>query len=78
MTPEEIRAEAVERLAQAMAALECPGPPGERHHATAEVMVDALGDLLPTIRESRFLKTLNDGRGWYIRRYLTDWKEVVE
>ncbi|MFC4373273.1 hypothetical protein ACFO5K_04090 [Nocardia halotolerans] len=51
MTAEEIRAEAIERAAKAMSALECPGPPDHRHYATAEAMIDALGDLLPTRTE---------------------------
>lgn len=79
MTPEEIRAEAIERAAQAVAALECPGPPGERHYATAEVMVDALGDLLPTGEESSTCfpdEPAADDEA--MRRYVTAWKAVTE
>jgi hypothetical protein len=51
VTADQIRDEAIERAAKAMAALECPGPPDHRHYATAEAMIDALGDMLPTGRE---------------------------
>lgn len=74
MTAEEIRTEAIERAAKALAALECPGPPVERHYATAEAMIDALGDMLPTRRQWAARRHA----GGYIDRLTSDHREDVE
>ncbi|MFD4457680.1 hypothetical protein [Nocardia sp. NPDC058480] len=83
MTPEEIRAEAIERIARAdyLRRYRADGFMWEttteairgQHRATAALAVDALGDMLPIGEESRYL-----GRGMDRRaRYFTGWREVT-
>lgn len=86
-TREQIRAEAVERIARGEFTFEArpltpapgewaalPSPVQDRYRRRAAVLVDALGDLLPTAMEGRFI-----GRGMLRRtRYVTDWQEPEE
>lgn len=94
MTAEEIRAEAIERLAVGQFSIDerdfsSPGAPArawaavpemvrQRYRADAEPLVDALGDLLPTGEE---ISTCFPGEpaadDEAMRRYVTDWQEVV-
>ncbi|AHH20808.1 hypothetical protein NONO_c60320 [Nocardia nova SH22a] len=81
-TREQIRADAIERIARKMFEIDPRErepfdsaylPPEVRDHYRkyAGVFVDALGDLLPTAMEGRFI-----GRGLARRtRYVTDWRE---
>lgn len=87
-TREQIRAEAIERIARCLYERErsicgVPGDlPWDRQadgwrdswRGDAAGVVDALGDLLPTAMEGRFI-----GRGTARRtRYVTDWREPEE
>ncbi|WP_305780044.1 hypothetical protein [Nocardia nova] len=85
-TPEEIRAEAIERIAAAEYLHwtssraeestwdDCTGQWRDRFVDKATRAVDALGDLLPTAVEGRYI-----GRGLLRRtRYVTDWREPEE
>jgi predicted Zn-dependent protease with MMP-like domain len=70
-TPEEIRAEAVDRVARRVAENSGRVTPNHIDHFQAGELVDALGDLLPTAMEGRYI-----GRGLLRRtRYVTDWRE---
>lgn len=76
-----IRAEALDRIARHLFAVDaadaCGGDPFDdwaaRYRRKAEPILEALGDLLPTGIESRYL-----GRGLDRRtRYVTDWQTEV-
>lgn len=92
MTPEEIRAEAIERVAQADFAYTekfmgraprewdaATESDQKFHREMATIAVDALGDLLPTGTQEK-----PDPTDWPTkyrppwRRYTTDWKPVTE
>lgn len=49
----------------------------QEHRRFVGHLVDALGDMLPTERESRFVGLMNDGRSRHVRRYLTAWTEII-
>ncbi|WP_405490421.1 hypothetical protein [Nocardia sp. NBC_00511] len=87
MSPEQIRAEAVDRLARMQFELDNPTA-GERYEDWAPQYrremakyVDAHGDMLPT-GVDEYRRTDYDAQGYPVvhqfRRYVTDWQEVTE
>ncbi|MFJ4653782.1 hypothetical protein ACIP5Y_21155 [Nocardia sp. NPDC088792] len=84
-TPDEIRAEAIDRLARMQFQLDEPyehWAPQYRREVTK--FVDALGDMLPTHIEERGGGEIENFQGQITRRipkqrrYITDWIEVTE
>lgn len=86
MNAEQLRAEAVERIARVLfeqdAADACSDDPFEhwapRYRRKAEPFVDALGDLLPSGMEQSVAYAVTDDWGDHMMcRYVTDWSEVA-